>query len=130
MEKIQVKYFLYKIFKFLYLELNIKNERIVLMENIRQSCIYKLNEQNIETYWDYMIAFSDTCADLNNPLFDHECSEGVMSALGLDKNSIEKCMKNLISAPGKIEDDYKLIMQKKIFKVPEITMNGIKYRVN
>ena len=58
-----------------------------------------------------MIAFSDTCADLNNPLFDHECAEGVMSALGIDKNSVEGCMKKLISAPGKIEEDYKLIKE-------------------
>lgn len=99
------------------------------MENIRQSCIYQLNADNIETYWDYMIAFSDTCADLNNPLFDHECSIGVMKALGIDESLVEKCMKNLIAAPGKIEDDYKLIKEKKIFKTPEITMNGIKYRV-
>ena len=38
-------------------------------------------------------------------------------------------MKKLISSPGKIEEEYKLIKEKKIFRVPEITMNGIKYRV-
>jgi len=86
--------------------------------------------ETIKIYWNYMIAFSDTCADLNNPLFDRECAEGVMSALGIDKNDIEKCMKKLIAAPGKIEEDYKLIKEKKIFKIPEITMNGIKYRVS
>ena len=100
------------------------------MENIRQSCIYQMDTKDIDIYWNYMITFSDTCADLNNPLFDHECAEGVMSVLGIDKNSIEECMKKLIESPGKIEDDYKLIKEKKIFKIPEITMNGIKYRVN
>jgi hypothetical protein len=88
------------------------------------------NERNnIKIYWNYMIAFSDTCADLNNPLFDHECAEGVMDALAIEKKLIEECMKKLIALPGKIEEDYKLIKEKKIFKIPEITMNGIKYRV-
>ena len=100
------------------------------MENIRQSCIYQMDTKNIDVYWNYMIAFSDTCADLNNPLFDHECAEGVMDSMGIDKSSVELCMKKLIASPGKIEEDYKLIKEKKIFKIPEITMNGIKYRVN
>ena len=99
------------------------------MENIRQSCIFQMNPENIFIYWNYMIAFSDTCADLNNPLFNQECADGVMNALGIEKNLVEICMKKLISAPGKIEEDYKLIQEKKIFRIPEITMNGIKYRV-
>jgi hypothetical protein len=86
-------------------------------------------KDSIRIYWNYMIAFSDTCADLNNPLFDHGCSEGVMNALGIDKTTIDECMKKLVALPGKIEEDYKLIKEKKIFKIPEITMNGIKYRV-
>lgn len=109
--------------------MNIKSERSVLMENIRQSCIYLLNNYNLDVYWNYMIVFSDTCADINNPLFDAKCSENVMSVLYIDNEKVKECMNNLIQNPGKIEDDYNLTKQKRVYKIPEILLNGIKYKV-
>lgn len=109
--------------------MNIKNERIMLMENIRQSCIYQLNTADLDPYWDYMMIFSDTCADINNPLFDEKCANNVMQALGIDKEKVKECMEKLIKNTGKIEDDYNLMNTKKVYKIPEILLNGIKYRV-
>ena len=100
------------------------------MENIRQSCIYQLNTKDLDPYWEYMITFSDTCADLNNPLFDESCSKNVMSALGIDQPIVNECMEKLIKSQGKIEEDTKLYKDKKVYKIPEILLNGIKYKVN
>ncbi len=99
------------------------------MENIRQSCIYESNTQDLDPYWNYMIVFSDTCADLNNPLFDEKCSNNVMEATGIDKKKVKECMEKLIRTQGKIEDDTKIYNEKKVYKVPEIMLNGIKYKV-
>jgi len=99
------------------------------MENIRQSCIYNLNTQDLDPYWKYMMTFSDTCADINNPLFDEKCSKNVMAATGIDENKVKECMEKLIKNQGKIEDDTKVFREKKVYKVPEILLNGIKYKV-
>jgi len=114
---------------YLFIELNIQKERYVLMENIRQSCIYELNTQDLDPYWNYMMAFSDTCVDLNNPLFDEKCAKNVMTALGIDDNKVTQCMEKLIKNTGKIEDDTKLFKDRKVYKLPEILLNGIKYKV-
>jgi len=100
------------------------------MENIRQSCIYELNKEDIDPYWDYMITFSDTCADLNNPLFHQKCAKDVMVALGIDEKNVNECMEKLIKNNGKIEEDSKLYKDKMVYKVPEIIINGIKYKVS
>ena len=104
-------------------------ERVVLIENLRQSCIYKMNIIDLDVYWNYMITFSDTCADINNPLFDEKCAKNVMNVLGIDGDAVFECMKELVKSSGKVEDDYKLYKEKKIYKVPEILLNGIRYRV-
>ena len=71
------------------------------MENIRQSCIFKLNTKDPSIYWNYMIQFSDTCADLNNPIFTEECSKNIIKYEGLDNAAIEECMKKEIEGKSK-----------------------------
>ncbi len=72
--------------------MRVSNPRIVLLENIRQSCIYLLHTQNIKPYWQYMIQFSDTCADINNPIFTEECSKNIMDFVGIDHQAVETCI--------------------------------------
>jgi hypothetical protein len=83
--------------------LGIENPRAILMENIRQSCIFKLYYfmecstpetcgNNILKYWDYMAEFSNVCVDLNNPLFTEKCANLVIEKLNLDSKGIQKCM--------------------------------------
>jgi hypothetical protein len=91
------------------LEMKIANPRNLLIENIRQSCIYKLHDwkkcevgivdckYNSLKYWDYMIKFSEACADLENPLFTEKCSNMVIESISLDKEKIDKCIKEEIT---------------------------------
>lgn len=100
------------------------------MENIRQSCIYKtFKTDNMDIYWNYMINFSDTCADINNPLFTEECAIDMMKFTGISVETINKCMKDSIeSLSGPIESDYNVFHSKKVLKIPELMFNGIKYK--
>jgi hypothetical protein len=109
--------------------LKINNPRVILLENLRQSCIYRSYKDQDYKYWDYMTNFSDTCVDLNNPLFTEECAIDMMKYTGIDESLINKCMNNAIKDPfGPIEDDYNTFHNKKVMKIPEIMLNGVKYK--
>ncbi len=83
----------------------------------------------MDLYWNYMINFSDTCADPNNPLFTEECANDMMKYTGISVDTINKCMKDAISTlSGIIEDDYNAFHAKKVLKIPELMFNGIKYK--
>ena len=69
-------------------QLNINNPRMILMENIRQSCVLKL--YGMETYWNYMIIFGELCTDLNKPNFSEECASKVLNISIIDYEAINK----------------------------------------
>lgn len=111
-------------------ELQISNPRLVLMENIRQSCIYSISQ---EAYWNYMMTFFELCADLYTPTFTTTCAENTLKTIGLysELKDIEKCMSIMMNEANtntKIEQDYELFEKKKVYRVPELIINGIKYR--
>ena len=107
-------------------ELKINNPRAILLENIRQGCVNSL--YGTDKFWKYMINFSKKCADLANPNFTTECSESVIDETKLNLEQINQCIKDSIDKPGKIEEDYKNFNDKRIYNVPELLINGVKYR--
>ena len=107
-------------------QLNIKNPRIILMENIRQSCVLK--QYGMETYWNYMIVFGELCTELNKPNFSEECASKAINITLIDYEIINNCMKNMIEKEGKIEEDFNVFQKRKIYSVPDLHINGIPYR--
>lgn len=109
-------------------DLRIQNPRYILLENIRQSCIYKTFSLN--NYWNYMVYFAKLCADPNNPSFNPECSRNVLKTvyLGSYEKLVTDCMNKLINSTGKIEEDYDEYNKKHVYKIPELMFNGVKYR--
>jgi hypothetical protein len=77
-------------------DLNIENPRLVLLENIRQSCIYTMD--GIDIYWNYMKTFSDICISLTSPNFNQECAISVMNKVGSNKSKVNDCMQNTIES--------------------------------
>ena len=108
--------------------LQISNSRLVLLENIRQKCIY--SKYKLSMYWKYMIKFSDSCADANLPTFTPECSTEVMKLVGIDIDSINVCMKDSITDSNKklIQEDTLIFKKNKIFTYPQIYINKIPYK--
>ena len=51
-------------------QFNIQNARKILMENIRQSCIYL--EYGGDIYWNYMMKFGQSCLNTEKPNFSEE----------------------------------------------------------
>lgn len=109
-------------------QLDVENPRIILLENLRQSCIYNLFE--LDRYWDYMMTFSEMCADSKNPSFSENCAKKAIkfASLSSGEKEIEDCMKNLIRDESKVEDDYQMYNKKRVYRTPELLLNGVKYR--
>lgn len=109
-------------------DLQISTGRLVLLENIRQSCIYQ--RFTLDKYWEYMMKFTELCTDTNAPLFNGRCSKSVMKKIGIDDQleEINSCMTILIENNGKIENDYRTFSKRKIYSIPELYINGVPYR--
>lgn len=106
--------------------LRISNGRTILLENLRQSCVFR--EYTLDVYWNYMMNFAELCADEMNPSFNRECSENTLSYLKINKTVINTCMQRLIDEDSKVEDDYALYDKKKVYRNPELMLNGVKYK--
>ncbi len=110
-------------------DLQITNPRLVLLENLKQTCIFI--KYGLDFYWSYMEEFASRCADLTNPKFDRMCSEEVSGKLEInttEHNSILECMQNLIVYDSKVNEDYDLFNYRKIYEYPMIALNGIKFK--
>ena len=105
---------------------NIHNPRTILLENIRQSCIYEVYGK--DSYWNYMMRFGEICLNPENPDFSEECSNKTMILHSVFYGRIQECMQNMIDKEGKIEEDYITFQKKKLYTVPDLFINGVPYR--
>ena len=79
------------------IDLKIENPRVILLENLRQSCIF-IN-YGLDKYWEYMIQFGKECINLKKPYFIEECSLNSVYSIGFNKNDyndIKNCMQDFI----------------------------------
>ena len=109
--------------------LQIDNARRVLLENIRETCVYQ--EFGLETYWKYMTQFNSLCFDMKNPLFNEDCAMNVFKKVQAnenDDNLLKKCMKQVIEFESKIDNDYATFARRKIYSIPDLFINGVPYR--
>jgi hypothetical protein len=109
--------------------LQIDNARRILLENIRETCIYQ--EFGQETYWKYMTEFNTLCFDTRNPLFNEECALNVFKKDNKNDNDVSvlnRCMKQVIEYESKIDSDYNTFAKRKIYSIPDLFINGVPYR--
>ena len=109
--------------------LQIDNPRRILLENIRETCIFQ--EFGQEVYWKYMTNFNILCFDSKNPLFNEECALNVFKKVDSNENDLtilSKCMTQLIEYESKIDNDYNTFAKKKIYSIPDLFINGVPYR--
>ena len=109
--------------------LQIDNPRKILLENIRETCIFQ--EFGQEVYWKYMTNFNILCFDSKNPLFNEECALNVFKKVDSNENDLtilSKCMTQLIEYESKIDNDYNTFAKKKIYSIPDLFINGVPYR--
>ena len=69
----------------------IKDGRAIVLENLRQKCLHKKYESNMDFYYSYMSIFYSKCLNLNNPKFNAKCSKLVLSDMGLNETDLDGC---------------------------------------
>lgn len=71
-------------------DLNIKNPKLVTLENLRQKCIYELYP--LDFYWNYMISFDEICFSYDHKLteFNQECISKVLSTVEKKQDSFNQ----------------------------------------
>ena len=109
--------------------LQIDNPRKILLENIRETCIYQ--EFGQEIYWKYMNNFNNLCFDAKNPLFNEECALNTFKKVYSNENdlaTLNRCMMQLIQYESKIDSDYNTFAKRKIYSIPDLFINGVPYR--
>ena len=109
--------------------LQIDNPRRVLLENIRETCIFQ--EFGQEIYWNYMSTFNSLCFDSRNPLFNEECALNAFKKVYSNENDLtilNKCMAQLIEFESKIDNDFSTFAKRKIYSIPDLFINGVPYR--
>jgi hypothetical protein len=109
--------------------LQIDNPRRILLENIRETCVFQ--EFGQEIYWKYMIQFNNLCFNSKNPLFNEECALNTFKKIAANQNDLDllnKCMAQVIEYESKIDNDYNTFAKRKIYSIPDLFINGVPYR--
>ena len=109
--------------------LKIENPRSILLENIRETCIYQ--EFGQETYWRYMVSFNSLCFNTDNPSFNEECALNIFKSLLSSANDLDllnRCMSQMIEYESKVDADYNTFEKRKIYSIPDLYINGVPYR--
>ena len=79
--------------KYFKLELKINSGRVLIIENLRQKCVFKESSNtNRSLFFKYVDNFSDVCADTSSPNFNEICSNQIIEKLKIDKNKIDTCI--------------------------------------
>jgi len=107
----------------------IDNGRKILLENIRETCIYQ--EFGLEVYWNYMIQFNILCFDMKAPLFNEECAMNVFKKIEINENDyilLKRCMNQQIQYESKIDSDYSTFLKRRVYSIPDLFINGVPYR--
>ena len=73
-------------------KLKLENPREILLENLRQSCIYET--YGLDVYWQYMMNFSPLCGSIDMANFSGKCSNELMKSLEIDYNLIKNVWKD------------------------------------
>ena len=110
----------------------------ILLEDIRQKCMYKLSkEKSLKLYYEYMSYFSKECIKNRQNSLNSLCSQNVLSKLGYPENYLDKCIADsfgvsvdelsslfYIDKENKIlKEEYNEILNYKLTSFPAVIIN-------
>ena len=110
----------------------------ILLESIRQKCMYKLSkETDIKMYYKYITTFDKLCIKPVKKSFNKQCSELTLKTLGYPEDYLDQCVANsfLVSRSqlnsnfytdkhNKIlEKEYSEILKYKLTSFPAVIIN-------
>ena len=116
----------------------IQDGQKILLESIRQKCMYELNiKKDINMYYKYITTFYKLCINVNKKTLDRQCSQLTLKTLGFPEDYLEQCVANsflvssnqldtiyYIDKMNKIlEREYAEILKYKLTSFPAVIIN-------
>ena len=112
----------------------------ILMEDIRQKCMFKLSNEksnNNKLYFDYMNEFYKQCINSDIKSLSKICSQSTLEKLGYSENYLDKCVTDSfgislyeLSSPSTVDkenkilkEEYDEILKYKLTSFPAIVIN-------
>ena len=84
----------------------IQDGRKILMEDLRQKCIYNKNKKNIKVYYNYIKNFNSECMKKDFEKFNEYCSKNVLENIGLPLDYLDKCLANSFNVDNLLSTSY------------------------
>ena len=85
-----------------------KDGQIIIMEDLRQKCLYKLSKEshNIYAYFNYIKNFHSECFKGGESKFNENCAQRVLKTLGFSINNINLCIANSFDVKDLYSNSY------------------------
>jgi hypothetical protein len=116
-----------------------KDGQAIIMEDLRQKCLYQLNKKNnnINGYLNYLNHFHTECLIRDKtPKFNEKCAKDVLNSLGYSINDIDSCIANSFSVNDLsgntyidndnniLKNEYDEILKNKLTTFPAVIINN------
>ena len=113
-----------------------KDGQAIIMEDLRQKCLYSISRNNINAYFNYAKKFHSECLDKKNTKFDEKCAKNVLKSLELPVGLIDTCMaksfkvKDLLSNAyidndnEILKEEYDELLKYKLTTFPSVIINN------
>lgn len=117
-------------------DLGVTNGKDILLEDIRQKCIYLITYKTDSTaYWRYMSSFYNQCILGANPRFNVDCSYEILDQVGIEQAKLKECIYKSFDATEDheimynnqnklLEDDYEVKKKWKVKMFPTVLVNN------
>ena len=84
----------------------IQDGRKILMEDLRQKCMYNLNSKNVKVYYNYLQKFYSACMKKNSATFSEYCSKLCLEQIGLPLNYLDECLAKSFNVDNLVSYSY------------------------
>ncbi len=113
----------------------IQDGQRILIESLRQKCMYTKSANKLKFYFEYMESFYKNCINKRTPNFNERCSKSTLDSLGYPVDYLDECVAesfgvNSLLSSSYIDNentifkkDYDEILKYKITSFPAVVIN-------
>ena len=84
----------------------IQDGQRILMESLRQKCMYIKSIEKMRYYYEYLQSFYQNCLILNTPKFNERCSKQTLDILGYPIDYLDSCMSDSFGVSTLLSSTY------------------------
>ena len=113
----------------------IQDGQRILIESLRQKCMYTKSQDKLKYYYEYMQSFYTNCLNKQSISFNERCSKSTLDSLGYPVNYLDDCVAesfgvNSLLSSSYVDNentifkkDYDEILKYKITSFPAVVIN-------